>query len=126
MAGGGRYIPATILVDVADDDPIVTTEVFGPVTVVQRFTTRDQAIAMANAVDYGLAASVWTKNIDDAMAVARAVQAGIVSVGAYSEGDMTVPFGGWKQSGFGGAEKSLEAFRQWTREKSIWIQLQGQ
>jgi len=126
VAGGGRYIPATILVDVADDDPIVTTEVFGPVTVVQRFTTRDQAIAMANAVDYGLAASVWTKNIDDAMAVARGVQAGIVSVGAYSEGDMTVPFGGWKQSGFGGAEKSLEAFRQWTREKSIWIQLEGQ
>jgi gamma-glutamyl-gamma-aminobutyraldehyde dehydrogenase len=123
---GGRYIPATVLADVAADDPILTTEIFGPVTTVQSSETRDQAVAMANAVDYGLAATVWTKSIDDAMAVARGIEAGIVSVGAYSEGDLTVPFGGWKMSGFGGAEKSLGAFRQWTREKSIWIQLQGQ
>jgi gamma-glutamyl-gamma-aminobutyraldehyde dehydrogenase len=123
---GGRYIPATVLADLAPDDPILRTEIFGPVTTVQSFTTRDEAIAMANAVDYGLAATVWTKNIDDALAVARAVEAGIVSVGAYSEGDLTVPFGGWKMSGFGGAEKSLGAFRQWTREKSIWIQLERQ
>ena len=123
---GGRYIPATVLAELANDDPILFTEIFGPVTTVQSFSTREEAIAMANAVDYGLAATVWTKNIDDALAVARGVEAGIVSVGAYSEGDLTVPFGGWKMSGFGGAEKSLGAFRQWTREKSIWIQLQGQ
>jgi len=81
---------------------------------------------MANAVDYGLAASVYTKNIDDALALARGVQAGVVSVGNYSEGDLTSPFGGWKQSGFGGVEKSLRAFEQWTREKAIWVELQGQ
>jgi len=52
------------------------------------------------------------------------VQAGVVSVGNYSEGDLSSPFGGWNQSGFGGAEKSLRAFEQWTREKAIWIELQ--
>lgn len=120
---GGRYIAPTVLTDVPAGHPILTTELFGPVVTVQRFATRAEAIAMANAVDYGLAASVWTKNLDDAMATANAVQAGIVSVGAYSEGDMTVPFGGWKQSGFGGAEKSLAAFNQSTREKTVWVQL---
>ncbi|WP_062464412.1 aldehyde dehydrogenase family protein [Demequina soli] len=120
---GGRYLAPTVLTGLAAGDPILTTEIFGPVVTVQTFATRDEAIALANAVDYGLAASVWTKNVDDALAVARGVQAGIVSVGAYSEGDLTVPFGGWGQSGFGGAEKSLAAFHQWTREKTIWIQL---
>jgi len=123
---GGRYIAPTVLTNVAAGDPIITTELFGPVTIVQPFATRDEAIAMANAVDYGLAASVYTKNIDDALALARGVQAGVVSVGNYSEGDLSSPFGGWKQSGFGGAEKSLRSFEQWTREKAIWIELQGQ
>jgi gamma-glutamyl-gamma-aminobutyraldehyde dehydrogenase len=126
VASGGRYIAPTVLTNVPDGDPIITTELFGPVTIVQKFATREEAIAMANAVDYGLAASVYTKNIDDALATARGVQAGVVSVGNYSEGDLSSPFGGWKQSGFGGVEKSLRAFEQWTREKAIWIELQGQ
>jgi len=121
---GGRYIAPTVLTDIPEGDPILTTELFGPVTIVQKFSTREEAIAIANAIDYGLAASVYTKNIDDALATARAVQAGVVSVGNYSEGDLSSPFGGWKQSGFGGAEKSLRAFEQWTREKAIWIELQ--
>jgi 4-(gamma-glutamylamino)butanal dehydrogenase len=123
---GGRWIAPTVLTDIPEGDPILTTELFGPVTIVQRFSTRDEAIAIANSVDYGLAASVYTKNIDDALATARGVQAGVVSVGNYSEGDLSSPFGGWNQSGFGGAEKSLRAFEQWTREKAIWIELQGQ
>ena len=123
---GGRYIAPTVLTNVAEGDPIITTELFGPVTIVQTFSTRDEAIAMANAVDYGLAASVYTKNLDDALATARGVQAGVVSVGNYSEGDLSSPFGGWKQSGFGGVEKSLGAFEQWTRTKAVWIELQGQ
>ena len=123
---GGRYIPPTILTHVPEGDPILTTEIFGPVATMQRFSTREEAIAMANSVEYGLHAGVWTKNIDDAMACARGIEAGVISVGAYSEGDLTSPFGGWKQSGFGGAEKSLRAFDQWTREKAVWVQLQGQ
>lgn len=119
----GRYLAPTVLVDVPAHAAILRTEVFGPVVTVQRYRTRDEAIALANAVDHGLAASVWTTRLDDALAVARGVQAGVVSVGAYSEGDLTVPFGGWKQSGFGGVEKSLAAFDQWTRTKTIWIQL---
>ena len=123
---GGRYIAPTVLTDIPDGDPILTTELFGPVTVVQKFSTRDEAISLANAIDFGLAASVYTKNLDDALATARAVQAGVVSVGNYSEGDLTSPFGGWKQSGFGGVEKSLAAFDQWTRTKAVWIELQRQ
>ena len=119
---GGRYIAPTVLTDLPADAEILRTEIFGPVVTVQRFGTRDEAIDLANAVDYGLAASVWTKNLDDALALARGIRAGLVSVGAYSEGDMTVPFGGWRQSGFGGAEKSLQAFAQWSREKTIWVQ----
>lgn len=126
VVDGGRYIAPTVLTNIAAGDPILTTELFGPVTIVEKFSTRDEAIAMANAIDYGLAASVYTKNIDDALATARGVHAGVVSVGNYSEGDLTSPFGGWKQSGFGGAEKGLRAFEQWTREKAIWIELQGQ
>lgn len=118
----GRYLEPTVLVDVPAHAAILRTEVFGPVVTVQRFRTRDEAVALANAVDHGLAASVWTARLDDALAVARGVQAGVVSVGAYSEGDLTVPFGGWKQSGFGGVEKSLAAFDQWTRTKTVWIQ----
>ncbi|WP_084130164.1 aldehyde dehydrogenase family protein [Demequina sp. NBRC 110055] len=118
----GRYLAPTILAGVDPADPILTTEIFGPVMTVQAFATREEAIAMANAVDYGLHAAVWTQSLDDALALARGIEAGTVSVGAYSEGDMTVPFGGWKQSGFGGAEKSLAAFDQWTRVKTVWIQ----
>jgi len=101
---------------------ITRTEVFGPVVTVQRFRTHDEAITLANDVDYGLAASVWTRRLDDALLLARGIEAGLVSVGSYSEGDLTVPLGGWKQSGYGGAEKSLRAFDQWSREKTIWIQ----
>ncbi|WP_084077715.1 aldehyde dehydrogenase family protein [Demequina sp. NBRC 110057] len=120
---GGRYVAPTVLANVDPADPILTTEIFGPVTTVQRFSTREEAIALANAVEYGLQATVWTARLDDALALAGGIEAGTVSVGAYSEGDMTVPFGGWKASGFGGAEKSLAAFHQWTREKAVWIEL---
>lgn len=122
VGAGGRYIAPTVLTDLPDGAPILRTEIFGPVVTVQRFASRDEAIALANAVDYGLAASVWTRSLDDALTLARGIRAGLVSVGAYSEGDMTVPFGGWRQSGFGGVEKSLQAFAQWSREKAIWVQ----
>ncbi|WP_369166522.1 aldehyde dehydrogenase family protein [Streptomyces sp. R28] len=117
----GAYYPPTVVTAAPADSAAVTRELFGPVVTVQTFTTEHEAIRLANATEYGLAASVWTRDLDTALRMARGIEAGVVSVNAYSEGDITTPFGGWKQSGFGGAEKSTDAFQQWTREKTVWI-----
>jgi gamma-glutamyl-gamma-aminobutyraldehyde dehydrogenase len=80
---------------------------------------------LANATSYGLAASLWTTNIDTAVRVARSIRAGTVSVNSYSEDEITTPFGGYRESGFGGRDKGLEAFDQYTEKKTIWITLRG-
>jgi gamma-glutamyl-gamma-aminobutyraldehyde dehydrogenase len=84
-----------------------------------------QGVALANDSNYGLASSLYTSNLDAAHTVARAIRAGTVSVNCFSEGDTGVPFGGYKESGFGGREKSLMAHDQYTETKTIWIQLGG-
>ncbi|MFD9438269.1 aldehyde dehydrogenase family protein [Streptomyces sp. NPDC060006] len=117
----GAYYPPTVVSRAPAGSDVLTKELFGPVVTVETFESEDEAVRRANATEYGLAASVWTRDLDTAVRLARAIEAGVVSVNSYSEGDITTPFGGWKQSGFGGVEKSTDAFAQWTREKTIWI-----
>ncbi|MDH6612650.1 gamma-glutamyl-gamma-aminobutyraldehyde dehydrogenase [Streptomyces sp. SAI-208] len=117
----GAYYPPTVVVGAPDGSRVLTEELFGPVVTVQTFACEQEAIRTANATPYGLAASLWTHDLDTAFRLARGIEAGVVSVNSYSEGDITAPFGGWKQSGFGGAERSTDAFAQWTREKTVWI-----
>ena len=101
---------------------IAQEEIFGPVLSVITVANEEEAIFVANETDYGLAASVHTDNLHVAHRMASAIRAGTVSVNCFSEGDNAVPFGGFKQSGFGGREKGLFAHEQYTEPKTIWIQ----
>ena len=120
---GGYFYAPTVVTNVSPDDAIVREEIFGPVVAVLGFDTEAEAIRMANDTTYGLAANIWSKDIDTAIRAARSVRAGTVSINGYSEGDITTPFGGYRQSGFGGKDNGLEAFEQYTEQKTIWLSL---
>lgn len=120
---GGWFVEATILDDVKPSMVIAREEIFGPVVAVIAFDTEEEAIALANDSSYGLAATVFSNDINVAVRMARRVQAGTVAVNGYGEGDITTPFGGYKTSGFGGYDKGTEAFDQYTQLKTIWISL---
>jgi len=120
---GGYFVAPTIFDDVSNSMRIAREEIFGPIISLVPFDDEDEAVALANQTNYGLAASVYTTNLDRAIRVSRAIKAGTVGVNAYSEGDVTTPFGGFKESGFGGRDKGLEAFDQYTEKKTIWFAL---
>ena len=102
--------------------PISREEVFGPVLSALTFKSLNDAVRMANDVMYGLAAAVWSRDLTTAHRVARALRAGTVFVNCYDADDMTVPFGGFKQSG-NGRDKSLHAMDKYTELKTTWIDL---
>ncbi|MBO1110442.1 aldehyde dehydrogenase [Bordetella petrii] len=118
--GSGWYVEPTIFDGVSAGSRLFQEEVFGPILAVTPFETEAEAVELANNSHYGLAASLYTRDVRRAQRVARAIQAGTVSVNGFSEGDITTPFGGYKQSGFGGRDNGLEALDQYQQVKTIW------
>lgn len=119
----GRYVLPTIIDAVKPNDKLAREEVFGPVLAIITVRSTEEAIALANDSDYGLAASLFSANGKQALRAAREIRAGTVTINCYGEGDITTPFGGYKQSGFGGRDNSLHAHDQYTELKTIWIDL---
>jgi 4-guanidinobutyraldehyde dehydrogenase / NAD-dependent aldehyde dehydrogenase len=119
---GGYYVEPTVFDGVSNGMKIAREEIFGPVLGVIRFRDEAEAIRIANDSPYGLQASVWSDHLSRAHRVARALRAGTVHVNQYDEDDITVPFGGYKQSG-NGRDKSLHAFDKYTELKTTWIRV---
>lgn len=118
---GGAYVQPTVFDGVDAKSRLFQEEIFGPALSVTTFTTVDEAVALANDSVYGLAASVYTDDLRHAIKLSRAIRAGVVTVNCFGEGDITTPFGGYKESGFGGRDKSQWAHDQYTEIKTIWI-----
>lgn len=115
------FVQPTVVDGIKATDTLFKEEVFGPILSVTTFNTIDEAIALANDSVYGLAGSVYTSNLRNAIKLSRAIRAGVVTVNCFGEGDITTPFGGYKESGFGGRDKSIWAHDQYTELKTIWI-----
>jgi acyl-CoA reductase-like NAD-dependent aldehyde dehydrogenase len=118
---GSLFVAPTVLVDVAPGSRIAQEEVFGPLLSVIPFDTEEEAVTIANSVDYGLTGSVWTCDLDRAVRVSRALEAGFVWVNGSSQHFLNVPYGGVKASGVGGKEECLEELLSYTEEKVINI-----
>ncbi|MGW6287318.1 aldehyde dehydrogenase [Streptomyces sp. NPDC055107] len=117
-AGAGFWYEPTVLADAAPDLAVCREEVFGPVVTVHPFDTEDEAVALANSVEYGLAAGFWTRDAARAHRVARRLEAGVVWVNTYRLLHWSVPFGGYKQSGLG-RENGVEAVAEFLQTKSV-------
>ena len=125
LAGGkanGNFVEPTVFA-VRRNDPRAREEIFGPILAVIEVASDDEAVALANDTEYGLAASVFSGSVRRALRAAQDIRAGTVTVNCYGEGDMSTPFGGYRQSGFGGRDNSVHAHDQFTELKTIWIDL---
>jgi gamma-glutamyl-gamma-aminobutyraldehyde dehydrogenase len=118
----GAYVEPTLFAGVTNDMRIAREEIFGPVGAVMPFGTLDEAITIANDSIYGLAAGIWTSDLATAHKMARDIEAGVIWVNCYDQGDMTQPWGGFKQSGTG-RDKCLETLLTVTQTKSVWMNL---
>ncbi len=123
VAGVGAFVAPVVLDEVDNSMRVAQEEIFGPVLCVISFKTEEEAIAIANDSKYGLGAALWSDNINRVHRVAKKLEAGSVWVNNYNEGDMTVPFGGFKMSG-NGRDKSIHAIEKFTETKTTWIRLQ--
>src|SRR4051794_20561463 len=115
---GGHFVAPTVLTGVANTMRVAREEVFGPVQCVLRFATEDEAVALANASDFGLAAGVFTRDLSAAHRLARRLEAGQIQINPYPAGGVEAPFGGYKRGGMG-REKGLEALRHYTQTKTV-------
>ncbi len=131
VAGGGRtledtggyFVEPTVFADVRNDMAIATDEIFGPVLSIIPFDTDEEALATANDTRFGLSAAVWTQNLGRAHTVAAKLEAGTVWINNFDTSGIVAPFGGYKESGFGGKDKSLYALDKYTNLKTTWINL---
>ena len=121
----GCYVEPTLMVDVEQNMRVAREEIFGPVAAILPFDEFPEVMAKANDSIYGLAASIWTSDVKRAHRFARDIEAGIVWVNCFDKGDMTSPWGGFKQSGFG-RDKGLDALEQYVQTKSVWFDLAGE
>jgi gamma-glutamyl-gamma-aminobutyraldehyde dehydrogenase len=119
----GTHVQPTLVEISSSDHVLAREEIFGPVLTVIEVQSLEEAIRIANDTDYGLAASIFTANGKRALRGARMLRAGTVTVNCFGEGDIATPFGGYKQSGFGGRDNSIHAHDQYTQLKTIWLDL---
>ena len=121
----GFFVEPTVMLDVRNDMRVAREEIFGPVLSVIRFDDEAEAVSIANDSSHGLAAGVWTRDIQRGHRMARALQAGTVWLNAYRIVSYDVPFGGYKMSGYG-RENGPDGLREYLHSKSVWVELSGE